>query len=579
MKRIALLVLLPALALAGSGPPDLGRRIVHRVAFECRLFEVRPGKVAEVPDGLPFSAKSRAGFKRGTIAADDLRTFFDGSFETLEGVTLAWSGAFSATQISPARASVPLPGPVAPDRTLELVLSASYLSYFDAGGPSARFGVGFAFRTAGTEDGAPAAVPPSVRDRVPSGAGFGAVIFSRPLTPADDPELLLVIGNWRHDGHVIVPARAAALPAADEPHAESASDPATNAPAATPARADVDASVLAKLDRIIVPEFEFKNADICDVVSRLGDCSREFDDETAASERGETFERWRFTILPDIVGRSDLIGEWMDFFGQLGVSWPPGTYAERSGDDGLVVRNTPENLNLIRMIFGALSVNVLRGDPVVLEDAPATPSPAADAHGLDAVHPEIRIDALVLQIGSPTNRESATDWYYRALLGADPALFPEADRHAVACYRGTLDAARAAAVSDGNAHILGMPSAVFGDGCKAEVSLLDIDGEPGKPAVTNGVRLSVRPIVCRGGTPLLRLTAEASVFAGDDTAETEELGLALEPGAAAVFAPPPAGDCRVLVLLFPDDSWSHAADTPSPAEPESHAESAENAEP
>jgi hypothetical protein len=230
-----------------------------------------------------------------------------------------------------------------------------------------------------------------------------------------------------------------------------AADPATNAPAATPARADVDASVLAKLDRIIVPEFEFKNADICDVVSRLGDCSREFDDETAASKRGvgfvldlggdastleegeglfaespssgvlpitikaknvslralldlvvemadlkyriegghvairrkddmrgETFERWRFTILPDIVGRSDLIGEWMDFFGQLGVSWPPGTYAERSGDDGLVVRNTPENLNLIRMIFGALSVNVLRGDPVVLEDAPATPSPAAD---------------------------------------------------------------------------------------------------------------------------------------------------------------------------------------------------------
>ena len=421
MKRIALslLVLLSALALAGSGPSDLGRRIVDRVAFECRLFEVRPGKAAEVPDGLPFAAERRAGFKRGTIAADDLRTFFDGSFETLEGVTLAWSGALAATQISPARASVPLPGPAAPDRTLELVLSASYLSYFDAGGPSARFGVGFVFRTAGTEDGAPAAVPPSVYDWVPSGAGFGAVL--RESSGPDDPELLLVIGNWRHDGHVIVPARAAALPAA--------------------------------------------------------------------------------------------------------------------------------------------------------------PSPAADAHGSDAVHPEIRIDALVLQIGSPTNRESATDWYYRALLGADPALFPEADRPAVACYRGTLDAARAAAVSDGNAHILGMTREVFGDGCKAEVSLLDIDGEPGKPAVTNGVRLSVRPLVCRGGTPLLRLTAEASVFAGDDTAESEELGLALEPGAAAVFAPPPAGDCRVLVLLFPDDSWSHAVDTPSPAESEPHAESAETAEP
>ena len=231
-----------------------------------------------------------------------------------------------------------------------------------------------------------------------------------------------------------------------------AADPATNAPAATLSRVDVDAAVLAKLDRIIVPEFEFKNADICDVVSRLGDCSREFDEEPEAAHRGvgfvldlgggssvikegeglfdeaaepsasgvppltikaknwslralldlvvemadlkyriegghvairrkddmrgETFERWRFTILPDIGGRYDLIGEWMDFFGQLGVSWPPGTYAERSGDDGLVVRNTPENLNLIRMIFGALSVNVLRGDPVVLEDAPATPSPA-----------------------------------------------------------------------------------------------------------------------------------------------------------------------------------------------------------
>ena len=156
-----------------------------------------------------------------------------------------------------------------------------------------------------------------------------------------------------------------------------AADPATNAPAATPVRADVNASVLAKLDRIIVPEFEFKNADICDVVSRLGDCSREFDDETAASERGETFERWRFTILPDIVGRSDLIGEWMDFFGQLGVSWPPGTYAERSGDDGLVVLNTRENLTTIRMALGALSVKVLQGEPVVLEDAPATNAPAA----------------------------------------------------------------------------------------------------------------------------------------------------------------------------------------------------------
>jgi hypothetical protein len=50
---------------------------------------------------------------------------------------------------------------------------------------------------------------------------------------------------------------------------------------------------------------------------------------------------------------------------------------ERSGDDGLVVRNTRENLDTIRMIFGGLSVNVLQGEPVVLEDAPATNAPAA----------------------------------------------------------------------------------------------------------------------------------------------------------------------------------------------------------
>jgi hypothetical protein len=50
---------------------------------------------------------------------------------------------------------------------------------------------------------------------------------------------------------------------------------------------------------------------------------------------------------------------------------------ERSGDDGLVVRNTRENLNLIRMIIDALPVTVLQGEPVVLEDAPATNAPAA----------------------------------------------------------------------------------------------------------------------------------------------------------------------------------------------------------
>ena len=235
-----------------------------------------------------------------------------------------------------------------------------------------------------------------------------------------------------------------------------AQDTATNAPAATNAWAEADAAVLAKLDRIIVPEFEFKDADICDVVSRLGDCSREFDDETAASKRGvgfvldlggdastleegeglfaespssgvppltikakdwslralldlvvemadlkyriegghvairrkddmrgETFERWRFTIPPGVLDAlEEACGELKDFFGELGVSWPPGSSMERLGDDGLVVRNTRENLNLIRMIIDALPVTVLQGEPVVLEDAPATNAPAADESGI-----------------------------------------------------------------------------------------------------------------------------------------------------------------------------------------------------
>ena len=95
------------------------------------------------------------------------------------------------------------------------------------------------------------------------------------------------------------------------------------------------------------------------------------------SARAETFERWRFTILPGLDGRVDSTDTWKSFFGQLGVSWPRGSFVEPSGDDGLVVRNTRENLDTIRMIFGGLSVNVLQGDPVVLEDAPATNSPAA----------------------------------------------------------------------------------------------------------------------------------------------------------------------------------------------------------
>ena len=97
----------------------------------------------------------------------------------------------------------------------------------------------------------------------------------------------------------------------------------------------------------------------------------------ATSARAETFERWRFTILPGLDGRVDSTDTWKSFFGQLGVSWPRGSFVEPSGDDGLVVRNTRENLDTIRMIFGGLSVNVLQGEPVVLEDAPATNAPAA----------------------------------------------------------------------------------------------------------------------------------------------------------------------------------------------------------
>ena len=104
----------------------------------------------------------------------------------------------------------------------------------------------------------------------------------------------------------------------------------------------------------------------------------------ATSARAETFERWRFTILPGLDGRVDSTDTWKSFFGQLGVSWPRGSFAEPSGDDGLVVRNTRENLDTIRMIFGGLSVNVLQGEPVVLEDAPATNAPAATLEQLFA---------------------------------------------------------------------------------------------------------------------------------------------------------------------------------------------------
>ena len=219
-----------------------------------------------------------------------------------------------------------------------------------------------------------------------------------------------------------------------------------------------DASVLAKLDGIVVPEIEFRNTDVCDVVGDLGACSREFDDEPEASKRGveffldlgggastvedggrlfentaesptsgvppitiektnvslrdvldsivettglkwrvengrvlivrkddvrgETFGRWRFAILPGIDGYVSPAGDWKDFLGELGVAWPRGSFVELSGDDGFVVRNTLENLQMIRMVLGAMSVEILRGEPVVLEDAPA-PNPDASTRAGD----------------------------------------------------------------------------------------------------------------------------------------------------------------------------------------------------
>ena len=343
-----------------------------------------------------------------------------------------------------------------------------------------------------------------------------------------------------------------------------ASDPATNAPAATLSRADVNAAVLAKLDRIIVPEFEFKNADICDVVSRLGDCSREFDDETAASKRGETFERWRFTILPDIGGRYDLIGEWMDFFGQLGVSWPPGTYAERSGDDGLVVRNTPENLNLIRMIFGALSVNVLRGDPVVLEDAPATNAPAATLEQL-----------------------LAEPWRKR--------LSPDADPVAEMRKIGTLDAFA-------DTRVLFLGAGVCLRGLKNDPE--EIARERARCEEVRAMFRCARPAV---GVDFERGGRGRSIAFDKLPRETDEefpKPVRAVPFDFRGFAPADTADDFVVRLPGGDDRWvlvpglgafamprraaAQFLDTPSPAgeephaesaESESHAESAETAEP
>ena len=77
---------------------------------------------------------------------------------------------------------------------------------------------------------------------------------------------------------VLPPAAGAATPLSEGGKLDGA--PATNALAA---------SVLAKLDGIVVPEIEFQSADICDIICYLGDCSREFDDEPEVAKRGVGF--------------------------------------------------------------------------------------------------------------------------------------------------------------------------------------------------------------------------------------------------------------------------------------------------
>ena len=205
MKRLAL-VLLPALALAAPDPEGLGTWIVPRVAFDCRLFEVLPGKAATVPDGFVPAGRA-VKWKRGTIPAGMLRSFFDGSFEAMEGVSLAWSGSLEASRFSPARVSVPLPPSAASTRKLDLSVSASHSDVANA----ARFDVGFAFRDAGTADEPSAAVPEETGDSglVPGDSGFGIVL--RGSSGPVDPDVLLAIGNWRLAGFERVPVRPVGL--------------------------------------------------------------------------------------------------------------------------------------------------------------------------------------------------------------------------------------------------------------------------------------------------------------------------------------------------------------------------------
>ena len=191
---------------------------------------------------------------------------------------------------------------------------------------------------------------------------------------------------------------------------------------------------------------------------------------------------------------------------------------------------------------------------------------------LDVDHPEIRFAALILKIGSPTNRETALAWFDRAILGIEPQPGPESFTNggAFVVYRGTRDAAFATAVSNENAKILGMPLFVARDGDTSEISHLDVVDEPGQPAFTNGVSISVQPFVPRDETASrLTLTVGASVHSGGDSSTMQDMIVGVRRGEAAVFVPPPAGDCHVLFFLFPDDSAFRLSPEPLSPEPPS----------
>ena len=295
----------------------------------------------------------------------------------------------------------------------------------------------------------------------------------------------------------------------------------------------------------------------------------------ATSARAETFERWRFTILPGLDGRVDSTDTWKSFFGQLGVSWPRGSFVEPSGDDGLVVRNTRENLDTIRMALGALSVTVLQGEPVVLEDAPATNAPAA---------------AL-----APAEVDAASDCA-RFLESAFREIDPGTNGAPAAVVLGDLGWSMACESSissnSGSAvrHCPWHPEAgeriVIPD--KTELTL-----HIGKHQFVRIARLPLdtnlresldekdRAVADGVGGPLLVVERRENYSSfGHAERNVAIRHFILPPGAREghPFHPPAGAPAR---FLFADLAPAHAEPVPhaAPAEEEPHAESAENAEP